>query len=165
MPSDAELVARMCEHDAHAFEALSVRYRDMIYRHVLTTLHDSNATEDVVQEVFLRVWTHAAQWNGRGTFQAWLFRIATNLTLNALRTMRRRRQQSLEIADDPFDEDDESRVLSWMVDHLLPDARPERLKQFANCSIPTPLAMMRTILLLSESPEANLSRQGHHPHK
>jgi RNA polymerase sigma-70 factor (ECF subfamily) len=121
MPSDAELVARVCQHDAYAFEALSTRYRAMIYRHVLATLHDSSAAEDVVQEVFLRVWTHAAQWNGRGTFQAWLFRIATNLALNALRTIRRRRQQSLEIPSDPLDEDDESSVPSWMVDHSLPE--------------------------------------------
>jgi RNA polymerase sigma-70 factor (ECF subfamily) len=121
MSSDAELVARVCAHDTQAFEALSARYRDMIYRHVLAMLHDNNAAEDIVQEVFLRVWTHAAQWNGRGTFQAWLFRIATNLALNALRTTRRRRQQSLEIPDDPLDEDDESCMPSWMVDHSHPE--------------------------------------------
>jgi RNA polymerase sigma-70 factor (ECF subfamily) len=121
MSSDAELVARVCEHDTQAFEALSTRYRAMIYRHVLATLHDSSAAEDVVQEVFLRVWTHAVQWNGRGTFQAWLFRIATNLALNTLRTVQRRRQQSLEIPADPLDEDDESRVPAWMVDHSQPE--------------------------------------------
>jgi RNA polymerase sigma-70 factor (ECF subfamily) len=120
MASDSELVALVCEHNTDAFEALSTRYREIIYRHVLSTVHDSDATEDVVQEVFLRIWTHAEQWNGRGTFKAWLFRIATNLALNYLRTVKRRRQQSLEMPSDPLDEDDESSIPEWMANHALP---------------------------------------------
>ncbi len=120
MSSDAELVARICEHDESAFEALSARYRESIYRHVLSALHDGSAAEDVVQEVFLRVWTHAEQWHGQGSFKAWLFRVATNLALNYLRTPSRRRQQSLEAPTDPLDENDESSMPSWMVDHSLP---------------------------------------------
>ena len=120
MPSDSELVARVREHSTDAFEELSARYREIIYRHVLSTLHDNDATEDIVQEVFLRIWTHANQWNGRGTFKAWLFRIATNLALNYLRTLKRRRQQPLEVPSDPLDEDDESSIPEWMTNHALP---------------------------------------------
>jgi RNA polymerase sigma-70 factor, ECF subfamily len=120
MPSDAELVVRIREHDADAFEALSIRYREIIYRHVLSIIHDSDATEDVVQEVFLRIWTHAEQWNGRGTFKAWLFRIATNFALNYLRTLKRRKQQPLETPSDPLNEDDESSIPEWMTNHALP---------------------------------------------
>lgn len=120
MPSDAELIARICTHDANAFEALSARYRESIQRHVFATLHESSATEDIVQEVFLRVWLHAQQWHGSGNVKAWLFRIATNLALNHLRTLRRRQQQPLELPDDLLDEDDESSVPSWMADHALP---------------------------------------------
>jgi RNA polymerase sigma-70 factor (ECF subfamily) len=119
MSSDRELVARICEHDENAFETLSTRYRESIYRYVLATLHDSSATEDIVQEVFLRVWTHAEQWHEQGSFKAWLFRVATNLTLNYLRTLSRHRQQSLDAPANPLDEDDESNLPSWMVDHSL----------------------------------------------
>jgi RNA polymerase sigma-70 factor (ECF subfamily) len=120
MASDSELVARVREHDASAFETLSARYRESIYHHVLATVHDSSAAEDIVQEVFLRIWTRAEQWHESGSFKAWLFRIATNLALNYLRALRRRRQQSLEVPTDPLDEGDESSVPSWMVDHSLP---------------------------------------------
>lgn len=125
MLSDSELVARMCEHDASAFEELSARYRESIYRHVLATVHEHSAAEDIVQEVFLRIWTRAEQWQERGSFKSWLFRIATNLTLNYLRTQRRRRQQPLETAADPFDESDESGIPAWMVEHAHPG--PEML--------------------------------------
>ena len=43
------------------------------------------AAEDLLQEVFLRVWTRADQWTGEGTVRAWLLAIATNLALNHLR--------------------------------------------------------------------------------
>lgn len=118
--SDAELMTRVREHDAHAFDVLSTRYRECIYRHVLATIHDSSIAEDIVQEVFLRLWLHADQWHGSGTFKAWLFRIATNQALNYLRMLQRRRQQPLEISDDPLNEDDESSIPAWMVDHAQP---------------------------------------------
>ena len=81
MVPDSELMARVREHDANAFEMLLTRYRESIYGHVLVMLHDSSAAEDIVQEVFLRIWTHAEQWHGHGSFKSWLFRIATNLAL------------------------------------------------------------------------------------
>ena len=120
MLADSELMARVCEHDVEAFETLSWRYRACIFRYVLARIHDSSATEDIVQEVFLRVWTRAEQWQGHGSLKSWLFRIATNLALNYARTLRRYRQQPLEVPPDPLDEEDESSVPSWMVDHSLP---------------------------------------------
>jgi RNA polymerase sigma factor (sigma-70 family) len=112
MSSDAELVARICEHDESAFEALSARYRESMYRYVLSLLHDSSATEDVVQEVFLRVWTHADQWHRQGSLKAWLLRVATNVALNYLRTLSRHRQQSLEASVDPLEESDLLKTLT-----------------------------------------------------
>ncbi len=123
-PSDQELIALICDQDADAFETLSLRYRELIYRHVLHTVHDNDAAEDVVQEIFLRIWTYAEQWNGRGAFKAWLFRIATNLALNHLRTLKRRRQQPLELLANSIDEEDESCIPAWMVDTAYPV--PER---------------------------------------
>ena len=37
----------------------------------------------------MRLWTRAEQWEARGAFKAWLFRIATNLALNHLRSVHR----------------------------------------------------------------------------
>jgi RNA polymerase sigma-70 factor (ECF subfamily) len=45
---------------------------------------------DLRQEVLLRVWDRAGQWEGRGSPLAWLLRIATNLALNHLRAQRAR---------------------------------------------------------------------------
>lgn len=119
------------ERNAAAFEVLFARYRDAVRRHLASTVRDANAAEDLVQEVFLRVWTRAEQWDERGAFKAWLFRIATNLALNHLRSVSRRREQPLEIPVDVDDEEDERAAPAWMMDAaaLGPDAALEQAVQ------------------------------------
>jgi RNA polymerase sigma-70 factor (ECF subfamily) len=120
MGSDPDhiLVERVRERDARAFETLFERYGGMIRRHLARITRDDAAAQDLVQEAFLRVWTRAQQWDGRGSFKAWLYRVATNLALNHLRSVRRRREQPLTVPDDWDDdggEDEESTVPAWMM--------------------------------------------------
>ena len=96
--------------------------------HIARIVREPAATEDLVQEVFLRVWTRAEQWQGSGSVKGWLYRIATNLSLNHLRSVKRRPQQPLEI---PTDDDDDSPIPGWMVDAsaLTPEAQLEIVEQ------------------------------------
>jgi RNA polymerase sigma-70 factor (ECF subfamily) len=121
--ADEDLIRRIRKRDTNAFEVLFTRYEGMVRQHLVCTVHDEDTADDLVQEVFLRVWTHAGQWDGRGTFRMWLFRIATNLALNHLRSVRRRRQQPFEIPVDENNEEDEHPTPAWMVDTSLP--RPD----------------------------------------
>ncbi|MCB0128129.1 MAG: hypothetical protein KDE58_37950, partial [Caldilineaceae bacterium] len=84
-PTDEMLISQICAQDEVAFATLFARYRSAMTRHIEKTVRDAVVTEDLVQELFLRVWTHAAQWDNRGSVRAWLYRIGTNLTLNHLR--------------------------------------------------------------------------------
>ena len=115
--SDQTLICKIVKRDAAAFETLFARHRASVRQHILGIVRTESAAEDLVQEVFLRVWTRAEQWNGQGEFRGWLFRIATNLALNHLRTVRRRRQEPLETPPDEFDDEDERPPdPDWMVD-------------------------------------------------
>jgi len=113
--SDQELMERILEHDAQAFETLFTRYEEMLRRYLIRTVRNSDAANDLVQEAFLRVWTKAEQWSGKGTFKSWFFRIATNLALNHLRSISRRKEQPLEIQPEE-DDGDETPVPGWMID-------------------------------------------------
>jgi len=93
--TDGALLDRVRSGDSAAFESLVERYRDAVHRHVAAMLRDPGDAGDVTQEVFLRVWERADQWSGIGAVRSWLFRIATNVTLNHLRSVRRRREQPL----------------------------------------------------------------------
>ncbi len=115
--SDQTLICKIVKRDAAAFEMLFARHRASVRQHILSIVRTESAAEDLVQEVFLRVWTRAEQWNGQGEFQGWLFRIATNLALNHLRTVRRRRQEPLEPPPDEFDDENERPAdPDWMID-------------------------------------------------
>jgi len=129
--SDRDLVGRILERDAHAFETLFDRYGDAVRCHLTRIVRDGPAAEDLQQEVFLRVWNRAGQWDGRGAFRAWLFRMATNLAFNHLRSVRRRREQPLALSPEPENEDDDPRIPGWMVDAaaLGPDAVLEQAEQ------------------------------------
>jgi len=128
-PSDQDLIERVLERDGRALEALFERYGEMIRRHLARMAGDNTAAQDLLQETFLRVWTRAAQWDGRGSFKAWLYRIATNLALNHLRSVRRRREQPLEIAG-KWDDDTEKHVApAWAIDADTPE--PEDVLEMA----------------------------------
>ena len=131
--SDEALIRRVVERDTTAFEELHVRFEEGMRQHLLRIVRDPHAAEDLLQEVFRRVWTRTEQYHGRGPFRAWLARVATNAALNHLRSTKRRRERPLDLPADPgtTDEDDETFFPSWMVDTsaLGPDVLVERIEE------------------------------------
>ena len=131
MHTDQRLIERIQEQQAWAFELLYERYAEAVRRQLCYIVGDEPAAEDLVQETFLRVWTRAGQWNGQGTVKGWLFRIATNLALNHLRTRRRRPEQPLELPDTLLEDDELPDTPAWLVDSasLGPEAVVEQVEQ------------------------------------
>ena len=95
--TDRELLNRVLRRDEQAFEILFDRYERPISAVVNRIVRDSASAEDLVQEVFLRLWNRADQWECRGTLQGWLLRIGTRLAYNHLRSVRRRREEPIAI--------------------------------------------------------------------
>lgn len=111
-PDDRRLLNAIREGEETAFDLLCDQYRESLYRHLLNLLPDSATADDLLQEVWLRVWTRAGQWDERGSLRAWLFRIATNLALNWLRAAKRRRESHWHLSDDTPEDLDEENVRS-----------------------------------------------------
>src|SRR6266478_1926749 len=84
------LVLAAQEGDQRAFETLVSAYRRELLVHcyrMLGSLHDA---EDLVQETLLRAWEKRATLTSPGSYRAWLYRIATHLCLDRLRSAPRR---------------------------------------------------------------------------
>lgn len=103
--SDEMLMVRYQRGDRHAFAALVRRYKRPIFNFVLRQLRDPTASEDVTQEVFLRVVQSASEFKHEARFTTWLYTIARNLTIDHLRKRRLRAHPSL---DQPRERGDES---------------------------------------------------------
>lgn len=116
--TDEELAAGVVRGEPEAFALLFARHRAGVRRHLLRIQPDEAAADDLTQEVFLRLWRRAEQRQGDAPFRSWLLRIATNLALNHVRTVRRRREQPIEPAPPTAAEvDDDDRIPpGWMID-------------------------------------------------
>ena len=83
---DGELVARVAKGDRAAARAVMARHLPKILNLGRHMLGDRTEAEDVAQDVFMRVWTHAARWQpGQAKFETWLHRVAINLCYDRLR--------------------------------------------------------------------------------
>lgn len=77
-------VSSLGEVDEPTFSGLAERHRRELHVHCYRMLGSFEDAEDTVQETFLRAWRRRETFEGRSTFRAWLYRIATNACLDLL---------------------------------------------------------------------------------
>ena len=84
--SDDELLRGCQRRDDNAVRELTRRYNRRLFRITRGILRDDAAAEDVVQETYVRVFTHLEQFRGDSSVGTWLVRIAMNLALGRIRS-------------------------------------------------------------------------------
>jgi RNA polymerase sigma-70 factor (ECF subfamily) len=82
--------------DAKAFEKLLARHRKPVYNFCLKMVGHPEAAEDAMQEVFLRVCRSAKDWERQAKFTTWLYTIARNHCIDAIRKASYRKTASLD---------------------------------------------------------------------
>jgi RNA polymerase sigma-70 factor (ECF subfamily) len=88
---DLALIQRVAARDASAVSALHDRHAAVLYSLILRIVRDAGEAEDVLQEVFLRLWEKAESYDPvLGSPMAWLVRIARNRAIDRLRARRAR---------------------------------------------------------------------------
>src|SRR5215472_784381 len=94
---DAQLMLRVREGDETSFALLLERHRGPVVSFLYRMVQDRAISEELAQEVFLRVYRSRETYEPTAKFTTWLFRIATHLALNSLRDNKRTKcQESLE---------------------------------------------------------------------
>jgi RNA polymerase sigma-70 factor (ECF subfamily) len=97
-PTDDALVDRFRQGEGAALALLVRRHQKPLYNFALRQVRSGPAAEDVVQETFRRVVEGAESFERTGPFAAWLYKIARNLCVDALRHRAARAHQSLDDA-------------------------------------------------------------------
>ncbi|HUF52530.1 MAG TPA: sigma-70 family RNA polymerase sigma factor [Dehalococcoidia bacterium] len=89
--NDEELMERLGYRDLTAFRALYGRYGNLVYSTVYRVLRDAHLAEDMVQEVFLRLWRKPESYTpSRGRFATWLTSVSRNRAVDEVRSRNRR---------------------------------------------------------------------------
>ncbi len=100
---DIRLMLRVREDDPNAFTELVARYQHRLVGVLTHVVGSSEEAEDLAQEVFLRVYRNRKKYTPKAKFSTWLFTIANNLALNALRDRGRKPAVPLDTRDSgPF---------------------------------------------------------------
>ena len=85
-----DLITRARTGDSEAFRELTEPHRRELQAHCYRMLGSLQDAEDALQETLLAAWQGLGEFEGRGSIRTWLYRIATNRCLNALRSANRR---------------------------------------------------------------------------
>jgi RNA polymerase sigma-70 factor (TIGR02960 family) len=95
------VLARARAGDEEAFRGLTEPHRRELQMHCYRILGSVHDAEDMVQETLLAAWRSLAAFEGRASVRSWLYRIATNRCLNALRARSRRPREVQSMGDAP----------------------------------------------------------------
>ena len=87
-PSDDELIARVREGDEAAFETLYARYLPRVYPFVNKRVHNRADTEEIVQEVFINIFSSIGSFRGEAPFAAWVLGLTRRTIANRFKKKR-----------------------------------------------------------------------------
>lgn len=128
---DRALVAEALGGGQGAYEQLMAKYREPIHRHVSRMVRDKGQVDDLVQESFIKAFTSLESYSSEYAFSTWLYKIATNHTIDYLRKKKlatfsidqpapgRTDEQTYELPDTTYRPDR----------HVMADQRRERIQE------------------------------------
>jgi RNA polymerase sigma-70 factor (ECF subfamily) len=119
-PSDGTYVARARAGDSDAFRVLVEHHSRSIFRLAYRMTGNEQDAEDIVQESFLRAYKQLGKFDARASFGTWLYRIATNCSLDLVRARKRRAEQLAPAAHPDGETEEAVRALPSL------DPTPER---------------------------------------
>ena len=91
---DAQLMLRVRDGDEESFRVLLDKHRNSLVHFVYRMVQDQPVSEELAQEVFLRIYKTRASYEPTAKFTTWMFRIATHLALNWLRDEKNARSEA-----------------------------------------------------------------------
>ncbi len=101
---EAQIVRRVLEGDVNAFEDLVTEHEKGVYAIAQRMTGNAEDAADMTQETFIKAYNSLSSFRGDSKFSVWLYRIATNVCLDFLRSRSRKPTVSLSVEDDDGEE-------------------------------------------------------------
>ena len=147
---DPRVVQSFLDGDARAFTELVMRYQTRLLNFVYRTIGDRERAEDLVQEVFVRVYRHLHRFDQTKKFSTWIYTIASNLAKNELRNRSRNPLVLFQAIRKQFESD--SRPLQFEDTSARPDDlfRKRHLKEMVEWAVAQLPEHHRVVFVLRE---------------
>lgn len=129
---DKRLIRRTLQGDKNAFATLMTYYKTRIFYFGKSFFHNDADSEDFVQDVFIKVYTHLATFRSRSSFATWLMRIAYSVAVNCVN----RRKEYLPLDDTPLVDGDytpEEKQIRKLTQEAVKDAIKELPEKYVMC--------------------------------
>ena len=101
---EAQIVRRVLQGDVNAFERLVTEYEKAVYAIAQRMTGNAEDAADMTQETFIKAYNSLQSFRGDSKFSVWLYRIASNVCLDFLRSRSRKPTVSLSVEDDEGEE-------------------------------------------------------------
>ena len=88
--TDEQLIAKFQDGNVCAYTQLVERYKERLFNFIYRFLYDVDKAEDILQDTFLKLYTHKHSYREIAKFSTWLYTIAGNLAKTELRKKKRR---------------------------------------------------------------------------
>jgi RNA polymerase sigma-70 factor, ECF subfamily len=152
---EAALVARAKAGDVAAFSELVQRYDRRVFRMAKQITQNDDDAEDVLQETFLKAYTHLDDFQGNSKFYTWLVRIAVN---EALMKLRKRRSDRTVPLDEPIDtgEDEVAREIAVWDQNPEESYSREELARILDEAVQSLKPAYRTVFVLRDIEELSI---------
>ena len=97
--NDSELVSLFKKGNNEAFEEIVMRYQIHVYTYIMSITKDPEASNDIIQDVFIRVFKKLSSYNDENKLKHWLFTLARNMTMDYYRK-NKKKLLPLEVQDE-----------------------------------------------------------------
>jgi RNA polymerase sigma-70 factor, ECF subfamily len=152
---ESALVERARAGDAAAFSELVEHYDRRVFRMAKQITQNDDDAEDVLQETFLKAYTHLSDFQGNSKFYTWLVRIAVN---EALMKLRKRRSDRTVPLDEPIDTGEDEMIREIAVWDENPEETYSRdeLAQILDQAVQSLKPAYRTVFILRDIEELSI---------
>ena len=126
---DARLMLRVREDDAFAFEELVRRYQARLLTILRNMMGSRELSEDLAQDVFMRIYRARKSYTPDAKFSTWLFRIASNVAKNAKRSKSRRREVNVGNEESDFSAANPLEQMAQAASGMMPTRQVDQLER------------------------------------
>ena len=92
--TDEELIKDFQNGEVSSYNHLVYRYKDRLFNYIYQFVRDVNLAEDLLQDTFIKLYTHKDSYREIAKFSTWIYTIASNLAKTELRKIKRRQTYS-----------------------------------------------------------------------